>query len=109
MLNGGKHIDHPKVLYTKTKMVKAEPLDDSKMMINLDGEYGGDAPMTFTNLIQHIEMFGDVDAIPNDAVTAEDEAFEDAEEAFIKEVEGLTDEDINGDGIISKPESEEKN
>lgn len=108
MLNGGKHIDHPKVLYTKTKMVKAQPLDDSKMMINLDGEYGGDAPMTFTNLIQHIEMFGDVDAIPNDAVTAEDEAFEDAEEAFIKEVEGLTDEDINGDGIISKPESEEK-
>ena len=26
------------------------------MMINLDGEYGGDAPMTFKNMHQHIEI-----------------------------------------------------
>lgn len=101
MLNGGKHIDHPKLLYVKSSKVKAEPMDGSRMMINLDGEYGGDAPMTFTNLHQHIEMFGDLDAIPDDAVIGEEE-IEAAEEAFIKEMEHLTNEDIDGDGVISK-------
>lgn len=105
MLNGGKHIDHPNLLYVKTSHVKAEPMDGSRMMINLDGEYGGDAPMTFTNLHQHIEMFGDLDSIPDDAVIGEDE-IEAAEEAFIKEMEHLANEDINGDGVISRPENE---
>ena len=42
-----------------------------KMKINLDGEYGGDAPMTFVNLRQHIEMFANVDEIPDRALSAD--------------------------------------
>lgn len=108
LLNGGKHIDHPNILYAKTSKIHARPANDSRMMINLDGEYGGDAPVTFTNLHQHIEMFANVDEITG-AVTNPIDHTEDVEEAFIKEVEGLTNEDINEDGIISSgKESKEK-
>lgn len=108
LLNGGKHIDHPNILYAKTSKIHARPATDTRMMINLDGEYGGDAPVTFTNLHQHIEMFANVEEITG-AVTNPIDHTEDVEEAFIKEVEGLTNEDINEDGVISSgKESEEK-
>lgn len=101
VVHGGKHINDPRILYLKTSKFKAEPLDkEHKMMINLDGEYGGDAPMTFTNLHQHIEMYANLDEIDDDAVVGLSEEKE-VSEAFVKEVEGLTNEDINGDGKIS--------
>ena len=97
LLNGGKHIDHPNILYAKTSKIHARPANDSRMMINLDGEYGGDAPVTFVNLHQHIEIIAN-----SDDISATGYTFDHAEdEAFIKEVEGLTQEDINGDGTIS--------
>lgn len=87
VLNGGKHVNDPRVLYVKTKKVKAEA-PDSKMMINIDGEYGGDAPMTFRNLKQHLEIFANTDKIPNDAITnREEENEKDARELFVKGVE----------------------
>ena len=56
MLNGGKHVEDHRLIYTKTSYLHAETLEkNNKMMINLDGEYGGDAPMTFKNM-QHIEI-----------------------------------------------------
>ena len=58
VLNGGKHLNHPQVLYTKTSFVKVESKDNQRLMINLDGEYGGDAPTTFTNHQQHIHIIG---------------------------------------------------
>ena len=103
MLKGGKHIEDPRLIYTKTSFLYAETLDeDSKMMINLDGEYGGDAPMEFKNLHQHIEMFANTDDIPSNAIMGSmlDEYTETSEE-FVKEVERLTDQDIDGDGYIS--------
>lgn len=61
-VNGGKHIDDPRVIYTKTKKLTVETTNsDEQMMINIDGEYGGDTPMTFDNLKQHIEIFIDPD------------------------------------------------
>ncbi len=105
MLNGGKHIKDPRIIYTKTTKFYAEALDDKvKMMINLDGEYGGDAPMTFTNLHQHIEMFANLDDIPDSAVKGDIDEYRDATTAFVKEVEDLTDEDLDGDGKISNRE-----
>src|SRR5699024_7531952 len=100
LLNGGKHIEHPNILYAKTSKIHARPANDSRMMINLDGEYGGEAPVTFINLHQHIEMFANVDEIMG-AVTNPIDYTEEVEEAFIREVEGLTNEDINEDGIVS--------
>ncbi|QIL46991.1 diacylglycerol kinase [Vagococcus coleopterorum] len=101
VVHGGKHINDPRILYIKTSAFKAEPLDENfKMMINLDGEYGGDAPMTFINLRQHIEMFANLDDISDDAVVGDPEELE-ISDAFVKEVESLTNQDINGDGQIS--------
>lgn len=101
LLNGGKHVNDPNILYTKTSKLYAEALDDDvRMMINLDGEYGGDAPMTFEVLPQHIEFFVNLDEISEDAFVG-DEEIQEVSEAFVKEVEGLTGEDLDGDGKIS--------
>ncbi|MEK2534020.1 diacylglycerol kinase [Tetragenococcus halophilus] len=95
MLRNGKHIEDPRVIYTKTtKLEVSVPQSQKRLMINLDGEYGGDAPMTFENLHQHIEMFADVDEIPDSAVSTEEE-LEEISEGFIKEVERLNDEEID--------------
>lgn len=72
VLNGGKHVDDDNIIYVKTKKLVAKAKDGQRMMINLDGEYGGDAPMRFVNLKQHIEFFADVDAIPAKAMPPED-------------------------------------
>lgn len=113
MLNGGKHIEDPRVIYTKTSYLYAETLDNEndRMMINLDGEYGGDAPMEFTNYHQHIEMFANADAIPSNAIMGsvlegfgdiEEEQYAAASKEFVREVEKLTEEDLNGDGKIGE-------
>ncbi|WP_122646943.1 diacylglycerol kinase [Enterococcus mediterraneensis] len=103
MMNGGKHINDKRLIYTKTsKLTVKTPESEGRLMINLDGEYGGDAPMTFENLHNHIEIFANTDMIPEDALSdTEEEAYEEVSKDFIKEVEKLTDEDIDGDGKIA--------
>lgn len=111
MLNGGKHVEDARLIYTKTSRLHVETLDDeSSMMINLDGEYGGKTPMEFVNLHQHIEIFANADAIPSNAIMgtmleeyelAEADEFSKKSEEFVKEVERLTEQDIDGDGKIS--------
>ncbi|WP_034991909.1 diacylglycerol kinase [Liquorilactobacillus vini] len=89
VLNGGKHINDPRILYVKTSKLIAHPVDD-KLMINIDGEYGGDAPMAFRNLKQHIEMLANIDEIPATAITSPiEDAQEDAREHFVAEMEGI--------------------
>ncbi|MDR3190208.1 MAG: diacylglycerol kinase [Lactobacillaceae bacterium] len=63
LMNGGKHVDDPNLLYVKTEHVEVIPTDQQQVMINLDGEYGGDAPMLFDNFQQHIEMVANIDAM----------------------------------------------
>ncbi|GAB6093600.1 diacylglycerol kinase [Furfurilactobacillus curtus] len=90
VLNGGRHINDPHIIYKKTRKVIAKPLDQNdRMMINLDGEYGGDAPMTFIDHKQHIEMFADLDAIPDEQITGEDRAIEADARKFVEEVDKL--------------------
>ncbi|MDH6363181.1 diacylglycerol kinase (ATP) [Enterococcus sp. PF1-24] len=105
MINGGKHVKDPRIIYTKTTKLFAKTYDNKKpMMINLDGEYGGNAPMNFENLQQHIEFFANTDAIPDEAITGIDEqenSYEEASKEFVKEVERLAYEDIDGDGKVS--------
>lgn len=92
MMQGGKHIHDDRLLYIKTSYFKAELVNqDERLMINLDGEYGGDAPMEFVDLKQHIEFFANRNEIPKDAVSAEDRLTEDARQSIIKEVHDLTD------------------
>ncbi|SOB99010.1 diacylglycerol kinase (ATP) [Ureibacillus xyleni] len=54
----GEHLNDPNLIYKKSSVVKVSPMDvDETIHINLDGEYGGDAPVKFTNLKRHIEVF----------------------------------------------------
>ncbi len=100
MMNGGKHINDRRLIYTKTSFLEVDaPEQTNRLMINLDGEYGGDAPMRFENLHNHIEFFANVDQIPDQAVVGE-QSYQEISKGFIKEVERLSDEDINGDGKI---------
>lgn len=90
VLNGGKHIDDPRIIYKKTSQVKVAPVKD-RIQINLDGEYGGDAPMTFIDHKRHIEMFANTDKIPNKAIgeTAEEKA---AEAKFLEGIDQIPDQ-----------------
>ena len=66
----GKHLDDPRIIYAKATDIEVIPLNkDDRLMVNLDGEYGGDAPMKFHNLKQHLEVIANLDEIPEDAIT----------------------------------------
>ncbi|MFJ7732422.1 diacylglycerol kinase [Lysinibacillus sp. NPDC097231] len=51
----GEHLNDDRVIYKKASVVKVTTEDE--IHLNLDGEYGGDAPATFENLKRHIEIF----------------------------------------------------
>jgi diacylglycerol kinase (ATP) len=51
----GEHISDPNIIYEKASTIMVNTKDH--MQINLDGEYGGDAPANFVNLQRHIEIF----------------------------------------------------
>ena len=72
VLQGGKHIYDKRVAYIKTSSLDIEPLGEDRMMINLDGEYGGDAPIQLQNLKNHIEFYANIDEISDDAITLPD-------------------------------------
>lgn len=61
----GEHLKDSHVIYTKAKEVKV--YSEDKIQLNLDGEYGGDAPAVFKNLKRHIELF-----VPIEDIRAED-------------------------------------
>lgn len=94
VLNGGKHINDANILYVKTSKLVAKPVDE-KMMINIDGEYGGDAPMKFKNLKRHIEIFANTQEIPERAITEvkEDEDMDEAKKNFVDGVQELDESD----------------
>lgn len=96
VFNGGKHVDDPKIIYLKTNKLKVERTDGKKLKINLDGEYGGDTPVSFVNLTQHIEMYANVDAIPAKNLAKEYET----QDEVMKEVEAVSHKDIDGDGHV---------
>lgn len=53
----GEHINHPNVIYFKTKKIKAYPLNEEKITIDVDGEYGGILPATYEVLPQSFKIF----------------------------------------------------
>jgi len=57
----GEHLTDPHVIFKKAKHIKVT--SDDKVLLNLDGEYGGDIPATFQNLYRHIEVFVPIDEI----------------------------------------------
>jgi diacylglycerol kinase (ATP) len=91
----GNHIGDPGIIYAKATDVEITPLNkDDRMMINLDGEYGGDAPMEFHDLKQHIEVIANLDEIPDDAIT-ESPDFKRVEKDFVEGVDQIEDDNKN--------------
>lgn len=89
----GKHLDDPRIIYAKASEVEITPLDkEDRLMINLDGEYGGDAPMKFRDLKQHLEVIANLDEIPVDAIT-ESADFKRAEKDFGEGVNKISQDD----------------
>lgn len=57
----GEHLTDPHVIFKKARHIKVTSND--MVLLNLDGEYGGDIPATFQNLHRHIEVFVPIDEI----------------------------------------------
>lgn len=95
VLDGGKHIEHKHVEYLKTKKLSIEAAEGStdRLLLNLDGEYGGDAPVKLLNLANHIEFFADTDKIASHAITIDTETLrlEEMTKLFAEEVTHLED------------------
>src|SRR5699024_3240385 len=51
----GAHIEDKNIIYAQAKRIRIEPYD--KMLLNIDGEYGGEFPGEIINLKQHIDVF----------------------------------------------------
>ncbi|HEM4129578.1 TPA: diacylglycerol kinase family lipid kinase [Streptococcus suis] len=74
VLDGGKHIESDLIEYIKTRSLSIENLSsDSRLLLNLDGEFGGDAPVELFNLQNHIEFFADTDLVSDEAITLDTE------------------------------------
>ncbi|MEK4627049.1 MAG: diacylglycerol kinase [Solibacillus sp.] len=57
----GEHLNDERVIYRKASRVVVT--SDADVHLNLDGEYGGDAPAIFQNLKRHIEVFVPINEI----------------------------------------------
>lgn len=73
MLTDGSHLNSPHVIHKQTDFVDINVLNDSRLMINLDGEYGGDAPVRFENLNHHIEVVANLKPMQNEIQDISDE------------------------------------
>lgn len=54
----GEHLNDERVVYRKASRVIVT--SEEEVHLNLDGEYGGDAPAMFQNLKRHIEIFAPI-------------------------------------------------
>lgn len=57
----GEHLNDPLVIATKAEKIKVT--SSEKVLLNLDGEYGGKLPAEFHNLYRHIDMFAPLDKL----------------------------------------------
>ncbi|GKW47574.1 diacylglycerol kinase [Planococcus sp. NCCP-2050] len=57
----GEHLSDPHVIYAKASKIAVT--SDERVLLNLDGEYGGLLPATFENLARHIEVMVPIDSI----------------------------------------------
>ncbi|MHA6252593.1 diacylglycerol kinase [Oceanobacillus sp. CAU 1775] len=62
----GAHLNNDNIIYVKSKKIKVIPSE--RMMLNLDGEYGGLLPGEFSNLKEHIEFI-----VPKDFIELQEE------------------------------------
>ncbi|WP_282674683.1 diacylglycerol kinase family lipid kinase [Lactococcus cremoris] len=91
----GKHLDDVNLEYIKTSKIEIEALGGQSILLNLDGEYGGDAPVQFDNLKGHLDMYVNLDEINDDHYIGDEEtlALEAVAQKFAEEANKIKDED----------------
>ena len=57
----GEHLSDPRVIYAKASKITVTT--EERVLLNLDGEYGGVLPAVFENLASHIEMYVPLDSL----------------------------------------------
>ncbi|ANU11731.1 hypothetical protein A1A1_10746 [Planococcus antarcticus DSM 14505] len=57
----GEHLSDPHVIYAKASKITVTTQE--RVLLNLDGEYGGVLPAVFENLAGHIEMYVPIDFV----------------------------------------------
>ncbi|MCP3762297.1 diacylglycerol kinase [Domibacillus sp. A3M-37] len=63
----GDHLNDPHVIYTKARRIHVQ--SSHPMLINLDGELGGEIPADFENLYRHIDVFAPIEKLrPQDRI-----------------------------------------
>lgn len=65
----GEHLDDPLVIASKAEKITVT--SPEKVLLNLDGEYGGVLPATFQNLYRHVEMYAPLDELREQDVIEE--------------------------------------
>lgn len=63
LLTDGTHLESDKVISVETDFVNIHMEDEAHLMVNLDGEYGGDAPVRFENLKNHVQVVANMDGM----------------------------------------------
>ncbi|MFV0555772.1 MAG: diacylglycerol kinase family lipid kinase [Lactovum sp.] len=94
-----KHVEDKNIIYIKASSVTIEPLNLEKWMVNLDGEYGGLAPVYFENKKRAIEMFVNLDEVSDENYEEEleddhDLVLESYTHKFVEEVRNLTERQV---------------
>ncbi|GAB2027904.1 diacylglycerol kinase family lipid kinase [Lactovum odontotermitis] len=89
----GRHMTDVNIKYIKAKSVKVEPLNSERWLINLDGEYGGQAPVKFDNLKAAVECYANLDEVPDENYQLDegDLAMEAMAQKFAREAEKFED------------------
>lgn len=57
----GEHLSDPHVIYAKASKITVTTKE--RVLLNLDGEYGGVLPAVFENLASHIEMYVPIESL----------------------------------------------
>lgn len=57
----GEHLSDPHVIYSKASKITVTTKE--RVLLNLDGEYGGVLPAVFENLASHIEIYVPIDSL----------------------------------------------
>ncbi|MCI2254993.1 diacylglycerol kinase [Domibacillus sp. PGB-M46] len=63
----GDHLNDPHVIYTKASRIHVQ--SSEPLLINLDGELGGEIPADFENLYRHLDVFAPIEKLrPQDRI-----------------------------------------
>ncbi|MDN6161170.1 MAG: diacylglycerol kinase [Atopostipes sp.] len=87
LLTDGSHLESEKVISVETDFVDVKIEDEAHLMVNLDGEYGGDAPVRFENLANHIEVIANMEKMRIDT--------DDLSEKEIEQMESMVSVDLS--------------